>query len=84
MLERAAVTCTDFLARMTDYFDNEVDASLLEEIRAHLAECDHCEILVNTTRQTIQIYRDHQVYEISTEVREHLVSNIMHRCGLRH
>lgn len=83
-MERVAVTCTDFLARMTDYFDNEVDEKLLAEIRDHLAECDHCEILVNTTRQTIQIYRDHQVYEVSTEMREHTISSIMHRCGLRH
>ncbi len=77
------MTCTDFLAKMTDYFDGEVDAELLQEIRAHLEECDHCEILVNTTRQTIQIFRDHQVYELSTEVREQTVTNILHRCGLR-
>ncbi len=77
------MTCTDFLAKMTDYFDGEVDAGLLEEIRAHLEECTHCEILVNTTRQTIQIYRDHQVFELTTEMREHTVSSIMHKCGLR-
>lgn len=77
------MTCTEFLAKMTDYFDGEVDETLLAEIRAHLESCEHCEILVNTTRQTIQVYRDHQVYEISAEVREHTISSIMHRCGLR-
>ncbi len=77
------MTCTDFLATMTDYFDGETDAELLSEIRAHLDSCEHCEILVNTTRQTIQIYRDHQVYEFTAEVREHTISSIMHRCGLR-
>ena len=76
------MTCTEFLAQMTDYFDGEVDAKLLSEIRAHLEECDHCEVLVNTTRQTIQIYKDHQVYEISSEVREQTITSIMHRCGL--
>ena len=68
---------------MTDYFDNEVDAPLMQEIRAHLHDCEHCEILVNTTRQTIQIYHDHQVYELTSEVRERTVTSIMHRCGLR-
>ena len=38
---------------------------------------------VSTTRQTIQIYRDHQVFELTTEMREHTVNSIMHRCGLR-
>jgi len=82
-MEHAAMTCTEFLSKMTDYFDGGVDPELLHEIQSHLSECDHCEILVNTTRQTIQVYRDHQVYELSTEVRERTVANIMHRCGLR-
>ena len=74
------MTCTDFLAKMTDFFDGEVEPGLLKEIRSHLAECDHCEILVNTTRQTIQIYRDHQVYDLPVEVRERTVASIMARC----
>ena len=74
------MTCTDFLARMTDFFDGEVEPELLNEIRSHLAECDHCEVLVNTTRQTIQIYRDHRMCELPVDVRERTVSSIMARC----
>ena len=74
------MTCTDFLAQMTDYFDGEVEPQLLSEIRAHLCECHHCEILVDTTRQTIKIYRDHQVFELTEEIRERTVSRIMSAC----
>ena len=77
------MTCTDFLAKMTDYFDGGVEPALMEEIREHLHECHHCEVLVDTTQQTIQIYRDHQVYELSSELRERTVASILHRCGLR-
>lgn len=74
------MTCTDFLAKMTDYFDGEVEPQLLAEIRAHLCECDHCEVLVDTTRQTIRIYRDHQTYELPTEARELTIRRIMAAC----
>ena len=74
------MTCTEFLAQMTDYFDGEVQPELLAEIQSHLGECNHCEILVDTTRQTIRVYRDHQVYELTEEVRERTVARIMAAC----
>ncbi len=74
------MTCTEFLAKMTDYFDGEVEPQLLGEIKAHLCECHHCEILVDTTRQTIRIYKDHQVFELTEEVREQNVARIMLAC----
>src|SRR6202043_3198332 len=49
----SVVTCTDFLSKMTDYFDGQIAPDLLQEVRAHLCECSHCEGVVNTTRQTI-------------------------------
>ena len=74
------MTCTEFLAQMTDYFDGDVEPNLLAEIQSHLGECHHCEILVDTTRQTIRVYRDHQVYELTEEVRERTVARIMAAC----
>lgn len=74
------MTCTEFLAKMTDYFDGTVEQTLLVEIKEHLCECHHCEVVVNTTHQTIQIYRDHQMYELPDELRERTISSIMARC----
>ena len=78
------MTCTEFLAQMTDYFDGEVQPELLAEIKQHLGECHHCEILVDTTRQTIRVYRDHQLYELTDDVRERTVAKIMAACVERH
>jgi anti-sigma factor RsiW len=74
------VTCTDFLSKMTDYFDGQIAPDLLQEVRAHLCECHHCEVVVNTTRQTIEIYRDNEIYEFSPELRERLHAAIMAKC----
>jgi anti-sigma factor RsiW len=74
------MNCTDFLSQLTDYFDGQISPELLEEVRAHLAGCNHCEVVLNTTRQTIEVYRDHEIYDISEDLREKLHSAIMTKC----
>lgn len=73
------MTCTDFLSKLTDYFDGQISPELLAEVRAHSAGCRHCEVVLNTTRQTIEVYRDHEHIELSVELQERLHSSIMTR-----
>lgn len=74
------MTCTDFLSQLTDYFDGQISPQLLEEVREHTASCHHCEVVLDTTRKTISVYRDNELYELSTEFRERLHLAIMARC----
>ena len=75
------MTCTDFLSQLTDYFDGQISPELLEEVRTHTASCHHCEVVLDTTRKTISVYRDNELYEISTELRERLHTAIMAKCN---
>jgi anti-sigma factor RsiW len=74
------MNCTDFLSKMTDYFDGQIEAELLVEVKQHLAECHHCEVVVDTTKQTIQFYRNSEVYEFSPDLRDRLHTAIMTKC----
>lgn len=74
------MTCTDFLSQLTDYFDGQISPELLEEVRRHTAECSHCEVVLDTTRRTIQVYRNNEVYDLSPELRERLHAAIMAKC----
>jgi anti-sigma factor RsiW len=74
------VNCTDFLAKLTDYFDGQIDPELLAEVREHLGSCHHCEVVVDTTRKTIDIYRGQQHYDFSEDLSSRLRSAIMARC----
>jgi anti-sigma factor RsiW len=51
------VTCTQFLASLDDLLDNSVSAEMRAELEAHMHGCEHCEVTLNTTRKTIEIYR---------------------------
>ena len=75
------MNCTEFLAKLTDYFDGQIDPELLAEVKEHLGSCHHCEVVVSTTQQTISIYRAHETYEFPEELATRLRSAVMKRCA---
>jgi anti-sigma factor RsiW len=77
------VTCTDFLKELTDYLDESMDASTREELEDHLAWCHNCYVICNTTKKTIEIYRDSQLYELPEELRSRLEVAILSKCASR-
>jgi anti-sigma factor RsiW len=51
--------CQALLTQLGDYIDGELEAVLCAEIERHLADCDDCRVLVDTTRKTVLLYRQH-------------------------
>jgi len=74
------VTCTEFLAQLDDLIDDVVTTQMRADLQEHLRGCEHCEVTLNTTRKTIEIYRSHEIYELPTGLRERLHKAIMERC----
>jgi anti-sigma factor RsiW len=74
------VTCKEFLALLDDLIDDSVSAETRAELEAHLRGCEHCEVTLNTTRKTIEIYRSHEIYEMPSGLRDRLHAAIMARC----
>jgi 5S rRNA maturation endonuclease (ribonuclease M5) len=65
---------------LDDMIDDAVTAEMRADLQEHLRGCEHCEVTLNTTRKTIQIYRSHEIYEMPSGVRERLHAAIMARC----
>ena len=74
------MTCTDFLKELTDYLDATIDASTRAELEDHLAWCHNCYVICNTTKKTIEIYRDSQLYELPDDLRTKLQIAILSKC----
>ena len=55
------MTCSDFLQELTDYLDGAMDAQTRAELEDHLQWCHNCYVVCNTTKMTIEIYRDSQL-----------------------
>ena len=65
---------------LADLIDDTVSREMRADLQEHLRGCEHCEVTLNTTRKTIQIYRSHEIYEMPTGLRERLHKAIMDRC----
>ncbi|MGA3131342.1 MAG: zf-HC2 domain-containing protein [Terracidiphilus sp.] len=74
------MTCTEFLSMLDDVIDQSIAAETRAEIEVHLRKCGHCEVVLDTTRKTIEIYRCHEIYELPTEVSQRLHTAIIERC----
>ena len=75
------MNCTDFLAKLTDFFDGNIEPDLMVEVREHLGSCHHCEVVVDSTRKTIEVYRGTEIYEFPDDLSTRLRSAIMARCN---
>lgn len=75
------MTCTEFLAMLDEIIDGSLATETRAEIEQHMHKCGHCEVVVNTTRKTIQIYQSHEIYELPTTLRDQLHSAIMEKCA---
>ncbi|MGH9604064.1 MAG: anti-sigma factor family protein [Terracidiphilus sp.] len=74
------MTCTEFLTLLDDFIDDTVATTLRTEVEQHMRKCGHCEVIFNTTRKTIEIYRSHEIYDLPSDLRERLHAAIMARC----
>jgi len=74
------MTCTEFLAQLGDFLDNQVTTGLVADLQHHLEGCEHCVITMQTTRKTIEIYRNHEIYELPSGLRERLQAAILAKC----
>jgi hypothetical protein len=68
------------MAQLDEMLDKATAEPLRADLQEHLRCCEHCEITLNTTRKTIEIYRSHELYELPDDLRDRLHSAIMNKC----
>jgi anti-sigma factor RsiW len=66
-------TCHELLGSLGLYLDGEAEAALCSEIEAHLAECPHCRVEVDTMRKTITWVHDVPKPELPADARQRLM-----------
>lgn len=55
MTNHSHLNCAALLGSISDYIDGELDPELCREIEKHLAGCENCRVVLNTTRRTIDL-----------------------------
>ena len=75
--------CSEFLQELTDYLDGVIDANTKQELEEHLSWFHNCYVVCDTTKKTIEIYRDSQLYELPDDLRGRLRTAIVAKCQSR-
>lgn len=57
MVNSNHTNCEALLGSLSDYIDGELSAELCRVIEEHIAECENCRIVLDTTRKTIDLVR---------------------------
>lgn len=49
--------CEELIRYLSDYIDGDLDEELTDAAREHLATCENCSVVLDTTQKTIALYR---------------------------
>jgi hypothetical protein len=81
------ISCQDFITELGNLLDHELATEIREQLEAHLAECNTCQVLYDSTRKTLRIVTDSGSFEYPEPIAEPVVTKIMDRirtgCELR-
>ena len=68
--------CEELVHYLTDYLDQELDEDLTAAAQEHLATCHNCRVVVDTTRKTIELYREREKQTIPATRRQKLFDEL--------
>jgi predicted anti-sigma-YlaC factor YlaD len=52
------MTCEELLTYLSDYIDHNLDEALTAAAQEHLRTCPNCRVVLDSTQQTILLYRE--------------------------
>jgi anti-sigma factor (TIGR02949 family) len=72
------LSCEQLLGMLTDYLDGQSREELCREIESHIAGCNNCRVVVDTTRKTISLVHacNDKPINLPTDVRERLFKRL--------
>jgi anti-sigma factor (TIGR02949 family) len=77
MTEHNHLTCEELLGSLSAYIDGELSPELCQELEKHLAGCDNCRVVLNTTKRTIDLVRSPtEKTNLPEDVRERLFKRL--------
>ncbi len=74
------MNCKEFLQELNDFPEGSRDAKLMTELKEHLTWCHHCHVVCDTTKKTIEIYKNNEVYSLPDDLRSRLHPPIITKC----
>jgi anti-sigma factor RsiW len=75
------VNCQAVVQALSDYIDGLLPTGARLEVESHIAGCDRCHLIVDTTQCTILLYRAARSTALVGERRKLLLERLEKACG---
>jgi anti-sigma factor RsiW len=75
------VTCAELVRHLSDYIDATLSPELRAAADAHLADCEKCHLVLDTTQCTILLYRAAQSPSLDEQRRTALLRRLERACA---
>ena len=66
------MTCAAVIREISNYIDGDLDLDVRREIESHLKNCRECQVIIDQTRLTVDIFCDSHIVELPEDVRHRL------------
>jgi anti-sigma factor (TIGR02949 family) len=77
MNEHTHKDCEELLGSLSSYIDGDLNPELCQELEKHLAGCDNCRVVLNTTKRTIDlVHTPIEKPDLPEDVRERLFKRL--------
>ena len=64
--------CSAVVREISNYIDGDLDNGMRREIESHLSDCRECQVIVDQTKFTIDVFCDSELVDLPEHVRQRL------------
>ena len=66
------MNCKGVIREISIYIDGDLDLAMKQELERHLEHCEDCQMVVDQTRLTVEVFCDSQPVELPGDVKSRL------------
>jgi anti-sigma factor RsiW len=71
--------CDAVIRELSNYIDGDLDMATRREIEAHLTGCRECQVIIDQTKLTVEIFCDSELVELPEPVRQRLHQSLQRK-----
>ncbi len=69
-------SCSNVIAELANYLDDEVAATIRQELEEHLAQCRTCRVIYDSSRKTVRIVTESRSFDLPQSISGQIMRKI--------
>lgn len=73
------ISCADFIAELGSYMDGGIQEEVRQQLEAHVAHCQTCQIVLDSARKTVTVVTESGSFDLPDTAFKPIAAKIMAR-----